>query len=94
MGAGLLDQTDAAVGIAEGDEILAEQLHTDGRAIGLRDLFGQECGQPVATEDLAHRGIALDAGEQIILLGRDHGACPPHGLMWGEARPRALRPGA
>jgi hypothetical protein len=43
----------ASVGVAEGDEILAEPLHADGRAIGRGQLQGEEDGQPEAPEEVA-----------------------------------------
>ena len=44
----------AAAGGPEGDQVLAQQLQPDRGAVRLGQLFGEQRGQPVAAEELAH----------------------------------------
>ena len=55
MRAELVDQPESVLGIAEADELVAEQPHAHRRAIGLGQLFGEQRRQPVAPEKIAHR---------------------------------------
>ena len=80
MGALLGHQAHAPVGIAEGDEVLAQQPHPHGVAIGLRHLLDEAGGQPVATHHLAHGRIALDAAQQVIFFWGQHGVLPMDNL--------------
>ena len=72
MRARLLNEADLSVGIPERDEVLAEQSHAHRIAVGIGDLLGEQGRQPVAAEDLAHRRGALDPGEQLVILVREH----------------------
>ena len=42
------EQSDATVGIAEGDKVLAEQANADGRTVGFREFVGEEERNPEA----------------------------------------------
>src|SRR5690242_21782843 len=64
MGAELVHQPDAALGVAKGDEALTEQLDAHRRAIRPRQLLGQHGGDPIAAEELAHRRARIGAAER------------------------------
>ncbi len=66
--AALVQEPDAPPRVAEGHQLLAEQLDTHGRAIGLGQLPGQEGGEPVVTHRLAHGRAAADAGDSLVLF--------------------------
>ena len=74
MRAEFLDQADAALGVAERDEVLAEQADAHRRAVGLGDLARKQRGDPVAAHRVAHRRARADAGDEFVLLARQHGA--------------------
>ena len=40
----------------------------------LGDLLDETCRDPVPAHDLAHRGLALDAAEQVVFLAGQHAA--------------------
>src|SRR3972149_4343450 len=67
--AGLRDEADAAVRVAEGDEILAQDADADGRAVRRRQLGRQEQRQPEAAEERAHGRAGAGAGEKLVVLG-------------------------
>jgi hypothetical protein len=50
-----IEEADAAGGIADGDELLAEDLDADGSAVGAGQFLGEGDGQPEAAEELTHR---------------------------------------
>src|SRR5690242_12103441 len=62
MGAELVDDADAPFAVAEGDQLLAEQLHAHRRAVALRQLPVEQRRDPVAPEKLAHRRAGTRAG--------------------------------
>ena len=72
MRALLAQYAEPAVGVAEHHQVLAQQPDLDRLAVGLRDLFGHAGGNPMPPHQLAHRGVALDAAQQVVVLGRDH----------------------
>ncbi len=72
MRAALVHHTDAPLGVAKDDQILAEHARLDRRAVGLDDFLGQANRCPMAAHQLAHRGIALDSTQQLVLLYGQH----------------------
>ncbi len=72
----LVEHADAAVAVAEHDEVLAEHARLDRRAVGLAHLLDQAHRQPVAPHQPAHRRVADDTAQQVVLLRGDHGASP------------------
>ncbi len=72
MRAGVGEQSDLAVGVAERDELLAEHEHADGIAIGGRQLFAEHGGQPVLAEEVAHRGAESDPGDELVFFLTEH----------------------
>jgi hypothetical protein len=81
----LADQADAALGVAVGDQLLAENAHPDRLALRLLDLLGQADGQPVGAHQPAHRGVARDAAEDLVLGLGEHRAGPPATVLPGNA---------
>src|SRR5205823_4247170 len=72
MRAELLQQTDAAIAIAEGDEVLAQQLDPHRRAVGLGQLARQQRRQPVPPQEFAGRRPRADSRDQLVLLNWKH----------------------
>jgi hypothetical protein len=73
MCAEFADEAEAAVGIAAGDQTLRQQFHTNRCAVVLRQLFGQQCRQPVTAEHRTHRGPGAGLCQQIVLFLPKHG---------------------
>ena len=59
MRAVAVQHADLAGGIAEGDQVLAEDAELNGRAVGVGQLLGRAHRQPEAAEQLAHRRAAI-----------------------------------
>src|ERR1041385_7285379 len=67
-----VDEADAALAVAEGHEVLAEEADAERRAVGLRN-FGGEAGRcPVAAEEVAHRCPGADLGDHRIVFFAQH----------------------
>ena len=65
-------EADAPVGVAERDEVLADQPHPFGGALGLEP--GRAAGrQPVFPQHGAHRRSGADAGQAFVLFTGQHG---------------------
>jgi hypothetical protein len=62
------DETHPPPGIAEGDQLLAEEHDADRRAIWLRQLAGEKGRCPVLAHEVAHPRARADATEQLVLL--------------------------
>ena len=90
MRAVFVEHADAALAVAEHDEILAEQAHLDRRAVGLGHFLRQAGRDPVAAHDLAHRRVAFDAAQQVVFLRRHHGGVSLGGRGARKFRSRAL----
>ena len=69
----LVEQADAALAVAEGHEVLAEQPYPDRRAVPLRQLAGEQGRDPVPAQGGAHGGAAIDPGQERVVLAREHG---------------------
>ncbi len=80
-----VEQPDAAVAVAEGDEVLAEQADADRRAVGLGDLPRQTGGDPIPPHRIAHRGAGADAGDQFVFLRWQHSLSPRKVFSAGPA---------
>ena len=68
----LVEEPDAAARVAEGDQLLAEQLDAHRRAVGPGQLPREERGDPVAPQRLAHRGAAADARHSLVVFACHH----------------------
>ncbi len=58
-----------ALAVAEGDQIFAEQPNAHRRAVRLRDFLRHARGKPMLTHQRAHRRIAFDAAQQVVVRG-------------------------
>ena len=60
----LAKQAGSALGISERDQIFAQETHANRRAVILRELLAEQCGNPVAAEQASERCArsGLDAG--------------------------------
>ena len=63
-----VEQADAALAVAEGDEVLAEQANAGRGAVGLGDFAGEQGGDPVAAQGVSHGGARTDPGDEFVLL--------------------------
>ncbi len=70
--AALVEQPDAPPRVAKSHQLLAQQFHARGRAIGLGQLPRQERGDPVPPHCLAHGGTPADAGDSLVLVACQH----------------------
>src|SRR5579883_85876 len=61
-----------AIGIAERNQVLAEQPQAYRRAVRLSQLGGEHGRQPEAPEYLAHGRPRPDAGDELVLLLAEH----------------------
>ncbi|MNR52538.1 hypothetical protein D3C85_1723990 [compost metagenome] len=68
----LLHHAHAALAIAKGDQVLAQQAHAQRLRIAL-DLSGGAYRMPVAAHHLTHRRAGADAAKQLIVLAVQHG---------------------
>ena len=82
-----LDQPHLAVGVAEGDQVLAHHLDADRRAVGLGHFARERDRQPVPAEVLAHRGARAGARQQFVVGGAQH-----DGGIFSPPRPGRRRP--
>src|SRR6266852_5686340 len=76
VGAELVDDADAPFAVAEGDQLLSQQLYANRGAVALRQLRVEQRGYPVAPEQLAHRRAGAGAGQEYIHLLGQHGRSP------------------
>ena len=98
MGAELVDQSIAALAVAERQQPLREQLDPDRRRIVLRQLLGHQRRNPVAAEHLAHGRARTGLRQEIVLFFPEHCSPPGHeepdlGCDWAShaANLRAMR---
>jgi hypothetical protein len=63
-----LDDADFVVGVAKGDQILAEQAQANGRAIWIGQLVTQHRGQPEAAKQFAHRRSRPDTTREFVIF--------------------------
>ena len=72
MRAAGIEQSEPALGVAEGDEELTERLDAQRLRVGLLDLVAEQDGEPEATDERAHGCLGPHAGQQIVVLRRKH----------------------
>src|ERR1700733_3038663 len=99
MGAELIHQAVAALGIAESHQTLGEELDPHRWAIVLRQFLGEERRHPIGAEHLAHGGAGAGLGEKFVLFFSEHGliraASPKRVGIWalsGKLSPRLRLP--
>ncbi len=77
MRAQLVEEADAAVLGAEGDEVLAEEPHRH-RCLPVHEVRRHGERDPVVlAHEPTHRRVAVDAGHQFVLRLRGHGSGSP-----------------
>ena len=81
MRAERLDDADAAVGIAEGHQVLAQELDPNRRTIGFGEFLWQQGWQPEAAQQLAHSRSRTALGQEFVVLGAQHDVLPIR-LSW------------
>jgi hypothetical protein len=79
MRAIFVEHPDAALAVAKHHQVLGQQAHLDGRAVRLGHLLRQAGRDPVPAHDLPHRGVTLDAAQEIDFLCGHHGGAPGGG---------------
>ncbi len=62
MGTPFADEPDAAGGITERDQVFAHESHPRGRTVRRGDFFGEQCGNPVAADQIAHGCPRIGSG--------------------------------
>ena len=68
----LLEQADLAPAVAEGHQLLAQELDAHRWAIGFRQLPRQERRHPVPAHRVAHGGAGADAGRSLVVVVCQH----------------------
>ena len=68
----LLEQADLAPAVAEGHQLLAQELDAHRWAIGLRQLPRQERRHPVPAHRGAHGGAGADTGRSLVVVVCQH----------------------
>ena len=76
VGAVLGEEPDAAVRRPEHDEVLAQQAHAYGIAVGVRHLGTQHDGHPVLPHQVAHRHTGADPAQRFVVLCTQHRRLP------------------
>ena len=74
VGAELVDQSVAALRVAERQQPFRQKLHPHRRAVVLGQLLGEQRGDPVAAEQPAHGRARSGLRQQIILFFPQHQA--------------------
>ncbi len=75
MRAGLVDQPDAAFGVAEGDQILAKQADALRLPV-LGEIRRRQERNPVQPKQVAERRAFADPHQAFIVFAREHGLPP------------------
>jgi hypothetical protein len=60
----------AAFGISPSEQALGKEFHAHRRAIVFRQLLGEEDGNPVAADQVAHGRSRAGSGHQFVLFAR------------------------
>ena len=74
VGAVFLHETNAPLGVAEDDQILAQQTDALRVAARVRDLGAEHHREPVLAQQTAHRRPGAYAGQQFVVFLGEHGA--------------------
>jgi hypothetical protein len=92
VGAELVDQAVAAIGVAEGEQALGHELDADRRAVVLRQLPGEQRRHPVLAEQVAHRRGGAGLGEKIVDILAQHDRPPKFARAGGGSSRRSPWP--
>ena len=71
-----VEQTDVAPGVAEGDQILAQQADTERCAVLLIQFPGQQRRLPVPAQQFTHWRPRTDADQTFIVFVFENGTTP------------------
>jgi hypothetical protein len=80
MRAILIDHPDHAAGVAEGEQFLAHHHNLLRRPVGVGQFLGEQYRKPESAQQFAHRRARRAFGQELIVLGAEHG--DPPGLLW------------
>src|SRR5581483_5280600 len=69
-------ETDPASHVPEGDQLLAQQLHPDGRAVRRGQLAGRQRRYPVLTHHVTHRGPWSHPTDRVVVFFAQHRSSP------------------
>ncbi len=73
MRAELVEQTEPAIGVPEGDELLGEELHSHRRTVRFRQLIRKQRGNPVAPEVVAEERSRSGTRQLFVLVPAHRG---------------------
>ncbi len=76
MRAADVDEADASLGVAEGDQLFAHDRDANWHAIRFRQFLGQGDRLPEAPEIRAHAGARISAGQEFVVFRRKHSFLP------------------
>src|SRR5579864_2454911 len=76
MRAVVLDESDPAVGVAEGDQVFAEEPNTHRRAVRLGEFLGYNRRQPVLPQQVTHDCTGPDTSEEFVFFFTQHERSP------------------
>jgi hypothetical protein len=68
VSAKLINEPHLSRRVAERDQPLSKKLHTNGRAIGFRQLLGNKNGDPEAAHQDAERFTRASARQKVVLF--------------------------
>src|SRR5205823_2639804 len=72
-----LDDADPAVAVAEGEQVLSQDLDLLGRPVALGQFLRQQCRHPEAAQQLAHRRASAAAGQELVVGLAQHAPFRP-----------------
>src|SRR5215469_12351478 len=82
-----VDKADPAIGVAESDQILAEQAQAHRRTVLLGQFDRQAGGLPIAAEELARGGATTDPDQTLVILTAQHRPSPRFFIACRYRRP-------
>src|SRR4051794_33992362 len=84
MGAVVLDQADLAVGVAKGDQVLAEQTYPQRCPVRFQ-LLNQDRWKPVRAQRPAHRRPSANAHDPLVQFTTQHARALA--MAWSKSYP-------
>ncbi|WP_247398962.1 hypothetical protein [Bradyrhizobium sp. 136] len=77
----MIDDSDNAARIAEGEQLLAENDDLLRLAVGFREFFGQQHRNPEPAQQFAHARTRARLGQEFVVLGAEHGKSSRRSLL-------------
>src|ERR1700730_2382600 len=68
----LVEEPDATLRVAKGDEIFAQYTYAHRRCVGPRDLVREQRGNPVPPHRVAHRSTLSHPRDELVFFSRQH----------------------